>query len=178
MDSFYSALFAPVVAEYGAIDTHTLMTVIGFDGGGLVSLCTVGRTPGARHVTYLTCELALRSDQCHSDFGRYELLMTCDDEGWCWEMLTKVGRMSCETAFGDGHTLDIGPVVDPTSPVQGFLFQRFSHTRIKLKKYGILRLHGISRRELETAQARGANSVLQTRKRIGIYPRTTLRGGT
>jgi hypothetical protein len=105
---FYNILLAPIVAEYGPLDPKTLTAIVGFDAGGPISLRTVGDRR-KDFVTYVTCELAVREDQIPSETGRYELLTTCDDETWAREILTHVGQMTIESAFGHGHTLDIAP---------------------------------------------------------------------
>jgi len=74
---FYKQLFQPIEERIGPVDETTIMAIIGFDCGGPVSLCTVGR--GRKpFVTYITCELAVRDEQQPAEFGRYEVTMTCE----------------------------------------------------------------------------------------------------
>lgn len=178
MDAFYSELLAPVVEEVGQLDRDTIVPIIGFDAGGPLSLCSVGRDMGDQFVTYITCELAVRPEQKPSSLGRYELLLTCDDENWARTLLTDVGRMTMEVEFGDGHTLDIGPWVEPTSPIQGVAFELFASPRIGREQYALLRLHGLSRDDLEEAQAMGVDRLLARRRSDGSYPRTLVRRPT
>ena len=68
--AFYDALFAPLVERHGPLDAATLTAIVGFDAGGPISLCTIGRDRRARLITYVTCELAVRPEQVESGFGR------------------------------------------------------------------------------------------------------------
>jgi hypothetical protein len=88
-----------------------------------------------------------------------------------------VGQMSIEVAFGNGHTLDIGPWVEAGDSIQGLLFEQFSESRIERKDYAIFRVHGVSRPELDLARTRGTDVVLDNRRRSGVYPRTALHVG-
>jgi len=173
----YNELFKPVIEEFGPLDPATLTSIIGFDAGGPVSLCTVGRSQRRQFVTYVTCELALRDDQQVSEIGRYELLVTCDDEDWARSILTNVGQMTIEVAFGNGHTLDIGPWVEAGDSIQGLLFEQFSELRLERNEYAIFRVHGVSRPELDLARTSGTDVVLGDRRRSGVYPRTALHVG-
>lgn len=89
---FYKQLFQPIEERIGPIDEATIMAIIGFDCGGPVSLCTVGRGREP-FVTYVTCELAVREEQKPAGSGRYEVMMTCDDEDWARKILTKIGQI-------------------------------------------------------------------------------------
>lgn len=171
---FYRELFRPVEDRIGRVDHASLTAIIGFDCGGPITVCTVGRGQG-RFVTYLTCELAIREEQQPSAFGRYELMMTCDDEDWAHKILTKLGQMSLETVFGHGHTVDISSVVETDCPVQGLVAEEFARVTIDEKPYGILYFHGITRAELEFGMESGADALLQHLDRSGVYPHTSVR---
>jgi hypothetical protein len=114
---FYKQLFQPIEERIGRVDEASIMAIIGFDCGGPVTLCTVGRGRD-QFVSYVTCELSVRDEQKPAEFGRYEIMMTCDDERWAHKILTKLGQMSLESVFAHGHTVDIRPVVGPDCPVQ------------------------------------------------------------
>jgi hypothetical protein len=172
---FYRQLFAPVEAILGPIDRDTIVAIIGFDAGGPLNFCTIGRGSGERFVTYISCELAVRAEQRPSEFGRYELLVTCDDEGWVRSILTDIGRMSLEVAFGHGHTLDIGPWVEADDPIQGIVFEKVAEKKFDGESYGVLRCIGITRAEMEYAQNRGAMALLTRLKKAGVYPNTAIR---
>jgi hypothetical protein len=80
--------------------------------------------------------------------------------------------MSLETAFADGHTLDIGPWVEPDEPMQGLLFETISAVRIDGRDYAVLRLIGITRDELEYAYDHSVGELLGRLKAAGVYPNT------
>ena len=168
----YSLIFAPVIASLGAFDAGSLSAIVGFCAGGPISLLTIGRERKDPFVTYVTCELAIREDQVPSDSGHYELSITCDDEDWAWTMLTKVGQMTTDTAFGSGHTLDIGPWVGEDDLLQGLAFEELCRSVVGDKDYAVFRLHGLTRDELNSAVQFGVFDVLERRKHDGVYPRT------
>src|SRR5688500_14138466 len=97
---FYAALYAPLVTGIGPIDKDTIAAIIGFDAGGPLNFCTIGVDGGSKIITYVSCELAAREEQVPAKQGgyRYELLSSCDDEGWVRKVLTSLGRMSMEVA--------------------------------------------------------------------------------
>src|SRR5437773_9867029 len=98
---FYKQLFQPIEERIGHVDEASIMAIIGFDCGGPVTLCTVGYRR-EQFVTYVTCELAVRDEQQPAEFGRYEVMMTCDDEAWARKILTKIGQMSLDGVFANG----------------------------------------------------------------------------
>jgi hypothetical protein len=175
VQDFYQLLLAPVVSEFGPLDTRSLSAIVGFDVGGPINLLTVGRDRGDAFVTYITCELAGREDQLPSEAGRYDLLITCDDESWAREMLTNVGWMTTEARFSHGNTLDISPWVGRKARIQGLAFEFFSQSSIANEPYCMIRLHGLSRSELEMAKALGVETILERHKKDGTYPRTRVR---
>jgi len=170
---FYKQLFLPIEERIGHVDEASIMAIIGFDCGGPVTLCTVGRGREP-FVTYVTCELSVRDDQKPADFGRYEVMMTCDDERWAHKILTKLGQMSLEGVFGHGHTIDIGPAAGPDCPVQGLVVEEFARVTVDGKPYGILYFHGVTRSELEFAMESGADELLERLRQAGVYPRTSI----
>ncbi len=172
-EDFYEALFAPVAAAYGALDPGHMGAIAGFEFGGPVALCTIGRNAAAAQVTYVTCELAVRDDQVPSKSGRYEILITCDDQRWARAVLTKIGRMTLESEFGHLDTLDISPCVGEGATIQGILIEVFSETRFEDTNYGTLRLHGLTREELESALASGPEAMLR-KKASDSLPLTTV----
>ena len=170
---FSAKLFEPIEARLGPLDQETLLAIIGFDAGGPLNFCTVGKERNSSFVTYISCELAVRGDQKVGELGPYELMMTCDDENWCRSILSEVGRMSLEVAFGHSHILDIGPWVRKRFPIQGIAFEAFASVRIGRRKYSILQCHGLTRLELNYAVEAGAEGLLRRFKQAGIYPKTT-----
>jgi hypothetical protein len=170
---FYKHLFRPIEERIGPIDQTSIMAIIGFDCGGPVSLCTVGRG-FEQFVTYVTCELAVRDEQKPAEFGRYEVMITCDDERWAHNTLTKLGQMSLEGVFGHGHTIDIGLVAGPDCPMQGLVVEEFARVMVDGKPYGILYFHGVTRTELEFAMESGTDKLLGRLRVAGVHPRTSI----
>jgi hypothetical protein len=170
---FYKQLFQPIEERIGHVDEASIMAIIGFDCGGPVTLCTVGYGR-EQFVTYVTCELSVCDEQQPAEIGRYEVMMTCDDEAWARKILTKIGQMSLESVFGHGHTVDIGQMVGPDCPLQGLIVEEFARVTVDGRDYGILRFHGVTRSELEFAMESGANELLERLGRAGVYPRTSI----
>lgn len=170
---FYALLFKPIADRLGPLDTETLMAILGFDFGGPVSLCTVGHSR-ERFVTYVSCELAVRDGQQSGKTGPYEVMMTCDDEDWARRILTRVGRMSFNSLFEHGHSIDLGEIVGAECPMQGLVVEEYARVPIDGRAYGILRIHGVTRPELEFAMMFGTNRLLDCLKRGGVYPRTSI----
>ena len=170
---FYKRLFRPIEQGIGPLDKAGIMAIVGFDFGGPISLCTVGREGRRRFVTYVTCELAVRKEQIPASFGRYEVMITCDDEQWAHMILTKIGQMSLENAFGHGHTVDISRVVPRTCALKGLIIEEFARVKIRGKGCGILRVHGITRPELQFAMRFKPEKLLEQLKRARVFPRTS-----
>ena len=168
---FYTRLFKPIEKRIGKVDGESLSALIGFDCGGPVTLSTVGYGR-AQFVTYVTCELAVREEQCPAECGRYEAMMTCDDEEWAQKILTQIGQISLECVFGHGHSIDVGPVVGRKSRLQGLVVEEFARVTIDKQSYGILYFHGVTRSELKFAMKFGADELLKRLQRAGIYPNT------
>ena len=170
---FYKQLFQPIEERIGHVDEASIVAIIGFDCGGPITLCTVGRGRES-FVTYVTCELAVRDEQQPAECGRYEIMMTCDDERWAHKILTKIGQMSLESAFAHGHTIDVGPVVGADCPLQGLVVEEFARVAIDGQSYGILYFHGVTRSELEFAMESGTDQLLARLRRADIYPHTSI----
>ncbi len=43
--AFYAQLFSPLDSKLGPIDPETMVAIIGFDAGGPLGFCTIGRHP-------------------------------------------------------------------------------------------------------------------------------------
>jgi hypothetical protein len=171
---FYQELFASVEEAIGPIDRDTIVAIVGFDLGGPLNFCTIGRAAGGPFVTYVSCELAVRDGQLPGELGRYELLASCDDEKWVRSILSDIGRMSFDAAFGPGHTLDIGPWVEPSDAIQGVVFEKAATAKIDGTPYGILRCIGVTRPELVFAQRSGVPKLLRRLAAAGMYPHTAV----
>jgi hypothetical protein len=171
---FYKQLFQPVEDRIGPMDENSIISIIGFDLGGPVNVSTVGRGR-EEYVTYITCELADREEQNPAECGRYEIMITCDEEEWAHRMLTRIAEMSLDCTFGHGHTIDVEQWVEPDCPVQGLVVEEFTRVTIDGQSYGILLFHGVTRPELEFAMERGSSKLLEMLKRAGVYPHTSTR---
>lgn len=173
---FYARLFAPLEERLGSLDPDTLMAIIGFDEGGPLNLCTIGRNAGGDVVTYVSCELAVREDQVPNASGRYELLVSGSDEDWIRQVITDTGDMSLRTAFNDGDTLDIGAWVDDDdgsgTSLQGLVFRQEVVVDIDGAPYGVLRAIGITRAEMELAREQGAGALVARLQAADVYPHT------
>jgi len=177
-DRFYRQLFKPLEQSIGAIDRDTIVAIVGFDMGGPLNFCTIGRTKGNSCITYVSCELAVRDEQQPSEFGRYELLVSCDDERWVRSIVSDIGRMSMETAFDHCHTLDIDAWVESDAALQGIVFEKICACEIDGKPYGIIRVIGVTRPEMEYAQEHGTPALLAKLQNAGVYPDTRVNRGS
>ncbi len=82
--------------------------------------------------------------------------------------------MSCDVSFGDGHSLDIGPWVGDVARLQGVVFERICESSIDGTAYCILRVVGVTRRELQFARDTGVDSLISKLKACGVYPNTLI----
>lgn len=172
---FYAQLFNPLEAKLGPIDRNTICAIMGFDGGGPLSFCTFGVDSDLPIITYVSCELAVREEQVPSNAGRYELLCSCDDEEWVRSILSELGQMSLHSVFGHGHTVDIGPWVEPDAPIQGVWLELEYTIPIDGEKFSVYRVIGITRQEMEYTFSQGSEAMLAALKVAGVYPHTVVR---
>ena len=174
--STLSREFLRVVEEHlGAFDRPIEFRVFPFDAGGALNFLTIAR--GEPFVTYVSWDLFGHEQQQHGSLGRYELLTTCDNEEWCLDVLTKIGRQGCEEVFEPGDTFDIGPWVGPQVPLQGVVFEEALRAVVQQERCGLLRCIGVTRPELGFAVRCGTPALVERLKRAGIYPRTIVRRG-
>ena len=167
-EKFYRRLFVPLESIHGPIDGDTIVAIIGFEAGGPLNFCTFGRESSDRFITYVSCELAVREEQQPSEFGRYELLIACDDERWVRGIVSDIGRMSFEVPFGHGQTMDIGPWVESGESIQGIVFEKVCATKIDRKPYGVMRIIGVTRPEMEYTQVHTSSKLIAClRGRVG-----------
>lgn len=171
-EKFYQRLFVPLEEKFGKIDPNTAFHIIGFDGGGAVNFNTFGRERAEAIVTYVTCELSVRPQQRPSELGRFELLTSCDEEGWAAKTLTGLGHMSMNVRLGHGHTVDIGMSVEAEDSIQGVLLEAICQPEIDGEYFCILRCIGITRPEMEYAVKHRSARLLARLKEAGVYPNT------
>jgi hypothetical protein len=168
--AFYRHLFAPVSAAFGPFDQTALTPKVGFQHGGDVNLCTVGRTRKASYVTYVTCELACYRNQVPAAVGPFELLVTSNDQRWASAVLSALGRLSFDAELDQGHSVDVGRVAGPDVTLQGVVLERFSTSKIGQRHYSVLRVIGITRPEMEWCLRFSPGALIQRLKLAGLYP--------
>jgi hypothetical protein len=173
--SLLSKEFFRVIDErVGPFDRPFQFRVFPFDAGGAVNFMTVGVGRGEPFITYVTWDLLGHEQQKRGSFGRYELLATCDDEQWCSDVLTKIGRLGLEELFEPGDTLDIGQWVSADAPIQGVLFEEAFCAELLGEHCGLLRCLGVTRLELEFAMKHGSRALIERLERAHIYPQTMI----
>lgn len=173
-DAFYSELYKPLESSIGPIDAKTLVAIIGFDAGGPLNFCTIGYAGETELATYVSCELAVRPEQKPASFGRYELLTTCDSMQWVRSTITALGHATMELKLGHRHTLDISIWVDDDAKFQGLLLERESTAKFDRKKYGVMRVIGLTRAELDFAVKKGVPQLITKLKKADVYPNTLM----
>lgn len=167
--------FLRVIEErIGPFDRPFQFRVFPFDAGGALNFLTVGVGRSAPFVTYVSWDLFGHEQQKRGSFGRYELLASCDEEQWCLNVLTKIGRQGLVEVFDPGDTLDIGQWVSPETPIQGVVFEEAFQRELQRERCGLLRCIGVTRSELEFAMAHGTLALVQRLQRAGVYPHTII----
>ena len=169
---FYKRLFGPIEKRIGPFDAKSIVAIVGFDAGGPLNFSTFGREKRRSFVTYVSSELAVRSDQKVGSLGPFELMTTCNSQRWCRSILTDIGQMTLDETFDHLHTMDIGSLSKKSSPIQGVVFEKFAAVTISGKRYGLLYCHGVTRDELDFALQNGSQALLSRLKDAGIYPNT------
>lgn len=144
--------------------------------GGALNFLTVGALRREEFFTYVSWDLFGHEEQKRRRIGRYELLVLCDEERWCLDVLTHIGRQSLQEAFEPGDTLDIGPWVGVDASIQGVVFEEALcmelHHLPRPERCSLLRCVGVTRPKLEFAISRGVPALVEHLKRAGIPPRT------
>jgi len=129
----YTTLYAELVERHGEINDETISSIIGFSGGGPVSMCQIGLED-----IYVTCELSLYPEQISSTDGfRYELLsLSGIGEDACRAIFTALGNLSMEDQLGDAHTVDVSGI-EGADGISVISLKKFSATRIGDNMFGI-----------------------------------------
>ncbi len=158
----------------GPFDRPFQFRVFPFDAGGSLNFLTVSAEEHKPFVTYVSWDLFSHEQQKRGSLGRYELLAVCDDEKWCLDVLTNVGRQSLQEVFEPGDTFDIGPWVNSNALIQGIVFEEGLRMELQQEYCGLLRCIGVTRPELEFARKHGTPALAGCLQRAGIYPRTVI----
>ena len=145
-----------------------------FDSGGALNFLTVG-AGREKYVTYVSWDLFGHEKQKRGKMGRFELLATCDNEQWCLDVLTNLGRQTLVEVFDPGDTMDISPWGSPFG-LHGIIFEEAFSTKIRIglrrENCGLLRCIGITKPELEFTRKHGTQALIESLKRAGVYPNT------
>ena len=168
LDAFYQQLFAPL-AELGPFDPDTPLEPEPFDPMGEIPICRFLQRDG-RFCTFVTTGLAVCPEQKPSRLGRYELLISSDDEAWAREVAADIGRMSFDVRFEGGHTFDLTSWAFETDTLQGILFEEAYRVRIDGQPFGVMWCLGITKRELGYARAHGTKSLISDLRRSEVFP--------
>jgi len=172
------AFFKVIDEKIGPVDRPIQFRPFPFESGGALNFLTIG-SKHESFVTYVSWDLLGQANQKRGSLGRYELLAVCDDEKWCLNILTKIGKQGLQTVFNPGETLDVAPWTDSAATIQGVVFETALATQLgrglEREACGVLRCIGITRPELEFATKEGATTLIKRLKRAGVYPRTMCR---
>jgi hypothetical protein len=166
--------FRVIDERIGPFDRPFQFRAFPFDAGGALNFLTVSVKQHEPFVTNVSWDLFGHEQQKRGSFGRYELLATCNDEQWCSDVLTNIGRLGFREIFEPGDTLDIGPLVGAEVPIQGVIFENAFSTQVEQERCGLLRCIGITRPELEFAMRHGVPALVGHLKRADVYPLTAI----
>src|SRR6266436_4052886 len=120
------AFFRTIENEVGPFDKPIQFHPFPFSAGGNLNFLTVGR--GKPFVTYVSWDLFGHPELKRGPLGRYELLAVCDDEKWCCDILSNIGRQGLQEIFVPGDTLNLAGWVDPDAALQGIVFEEALYT--------------------------------------------------
>jgi hypothetical protein len=175
------AFFRSLDEKIGPFDRPFHFRVFPFEAGGALDFLTIGAGRG-EFVTYLTWGLLGNPEQKHGALGPYEIVVACNDEHWCLEVLTNIGRQGLQEVFEGGDTLDIGAWVGAAAPLQGVIFEEALFVELRdlpiPQTCRLLRCIGVTRREMEFAIRRGTESLIQRLRASGLYPMTNPKRGS
>jgi hypothetical protein len=106
-------------------------------------------------------------------------LTQCDDDAWCLNVITNLGRLSLTETLEPGETVDIRAWVDPKDPLQGVALEEALSVAIGKGRHretcGLLRCIGITKPELEFADQHGVEALFWHLRRADIFPRTIIK---
>ncbi len=168
--------FRLIDGEIGPFDRPFQFRLFPFDAGGSLNFLKIAAKNDEGFATFVSWDLFGHEKQKHGKFGRYELLAVCDDEKWCMDVLSQIGRQGLNELIEPGDTFDLGPLLKPEAPVQGVVFE--AALQFKLRQWiwseacGLLRCIGVTRAELEFARKHGVPVLIERLKRAEIYPKT------
>jgi hypothetical protein len=174
VEKHYEALFGPVQDRIGPIDSDSLVGIVGFDGGGPISLSTIG-VGRAEYPTYVTCALSVRDDQRHEECPPFEVLIRCNDQGFAWNVLTALGDLSLQATLGPGHIVHLDDLA--AGGVVAILLEEFARVDIAGRPHAVLQAVGLSESLLRVAAQTAVDEAVAILKREGVYPNTIVNNG-
>jgi hypothetical protein len=166
-DAVHRAMVRAIEEQVGEFREESLVPIVGFSAGGPLAFRVTDVRDG--FASYLSCELV--DEQMKRKLrAPYELLATCDDEGWVMERLSRIAELGLEKRLDHGHTFDFGQDA-AAGPIQGVALELAATVRVAGKRYRVLRCHGLLRPELEFARERSVDLLLGKLRAAGVYPR-------
>jgi hypothetical protein len=131
--SHYEALFRELQRKHGRLDKETVTSIVGFNGGGPVSLSKLEKKS-----IYVTCELSLYPEQLVSEEGlKFELLsLGAFDLLTCRVLFTTLGSLSMQETLGHDHTIEVREALQSGEPSQVRL-RLFSECEIGGERFGV-----------------------------------------
>jgi hypothetical protein len=168
---FYEQLLMPLVETYGPVQ-RILSAIVGFDSGGPVKTCILGAGPSEKMHAFVTCELAVRTDQKSGSLGRYELLTVCDSPEWAHATLSRIAHLSMNDALDAEHAIDLRSMPKLPGSFEGVLVEVFTRRQIEGRDYAIVRCIGITRPEMEFARREGTERLRQRLLAADAYAAT------
>ena len=132
-EDHYAILYSDLIEQHGAINEETISSIIGFSGGGPVSICQI-----AQKDIFVTCELSLYPGQiCSTEGFRFELLSLGGiGEDVCIAIFTAIGSLSMDAELGDRHTVDVSGI-EGSNGIKTVGLKKFSMDRIGDEIFGI-----------------------------------------
>lgn len=126
-------------------------------------------------VTYVTSDLTGPGNQgqIETEIGNYELMIcTKVDSEWAAGIVSSIAAYTLEAALNPGDTMDMN--FPNTSKLKALIFvePKLPAFRIWKREYGILLCVGITRSELEYAQEKGSEALLEVLEKNNILPYT------
>lgn len=178
LPDFAKLFFDSIDKEFGPFDRPFQFRPFPFETGGALNFLTIGAGK-EQIVTYVSWDLIGQAHKKLGNLGQYELLAVCDDEEWCLDIITNIGRQTLVEVFESGDIMDIYPWSKKySSNISGMLFDEAFSIQIEhaleWRKYSLLRCVGITSQELEFARKYGSQILIDRLKSSNVYPKTIL----
>jgi hypothetical protein len=170
--------FSTLDERIGPFDRPILFRPFPFDVGGSLNFLTVG-AGREKVVTYVSWDLFGHNKLKQGKLGRYEFITHCDNEKWCSDIITNIGRQALSEVFDPDDIMDVSPWIgDLQSNLRGVIFEEGFSTQIRMElgreQCGLLRCIGVTTPELNFAREHGVPSLVKALKISNVYPNTIL----